>query len=249
MPGNELVQSLSRGLEVLEFAARSGGAIKVVEVSSELGLKASTVRNLMRTLESRGYLEKLGSSLGYRLGSAFFTITEGVFDSSLRRRVGGIMLGLSEKFPKAVVVYSVVMGNRVQAKYRISPDCPDYVMEPADRFMGLYSSASGLSALAFADEATVMDLRENRPFHEHGAHLWGNAANLADFLEESCVKGWVATPFEGQEVFRVSCPLFAGEFREFSSIGICIGKRFAEAPGFEKEIARELLESAAGIYD
>ena len=69
MPGNELVQSLVRALDILECVARCPSGIRLADAGAELGLNTTTAYNLMRTLAERGYLRK-DSMNRYHLGSA-----------------------------------------------------------------------------------------------------------------------------------------------------------------------------------
>lgn len=57
---SDYVQSLARGLEILEVTAANEGEISIAEASEQTGLNRAIVRRLLLTLEAIGYLEKKG---------------------------------------------------------------------------------------------------------------------------------------------------------------------------------------------
>ncbi len=72
------VQSLTRGLSILEALARAEGGLTLTDVSQRTGLPPSTTHRLLATLEAMGYVHQAGD-LGYwyvglqayRVGSSF----------------------------------------------------------------------------------------------------------------------------------------------------------------------------------
>ena len=67
MPGNELVQSLVRGVKVLEVIVDAEREIRLNDIVKAVGLKTTTVHNLLRTLVAQEYVEKANGS-GYLPG-------------------------------------------------------------------------------------------------------------------------------------------------------------------------------------
>lgn len=73
--GPDFIQSLARGLEIMEFLGRHRGEGSVAEVSQQTGLNRATARRLLLTLEELGYVRRTARSyeltarvleLGYR---------------------------------------------------------------------------------------------------------------------------------------------------------------------------------------
>ena len=67
-----IIQSLQRGLGILEIVAKNGRGVTMAEVSREIGLHTSTTFHLLRTLATLGYLAQDESSKRYHLGSKVF---------------------------------------------------------------------------------------------------------------------------------------------------------------------------------
>jgi DNA-binding IclR family transcriptional regulator len=64
-----MIQSLRRGLEILEYIARDGGQATVKDTARHLGVDASTASRLMATLERQGFLQQDPKTLAYWLGT------------------------------------------------------------------------------------------------------------------------------------------------------------------------------------
>jgi len=66
------IQSLQRGLGILEIVAKNGTGVTMAEVSREIGLHTSTTFHLIRTLAALGYLVQDEGTKQYHLGSKVF---------------------------------------------------------------------------------------------------------------------------------------------------------------------------------
>lgn len=63
-----LVNSLARGLSILDILAREPHGLRVVDVALRLGLAASTASRLLATLRHLGYVEQNRSTKAYSVG-------------------------------------------------------------------------------------------------------------------------------------------------------------------------------------
>jgi DNA-binding IclR family transcriptional regulator len=66
------IQSLQRGLAILELVSREGAGMTMMAVSRQMGLHPSTTFHLLRTLTGLGYLVHDEATKEYRLGSKIF---------------------------------------------------------------------------------------------------------------------------------------------------------------------------------
>lgn len=86
--GTAQVQSLTRGLSILETIARAGSGLSLTDVSQRVGLAPSTAHRLLSTLEKMGYVFQAGD-LGlwyvglqsFTVGSSFLTARDWVAQS------------------------------------------------------------------------------------------------------------------------------------------------------------------------
>src|SRR4051812_14079966 len=72
VPGQ--VQSLTRGLQILEGLARAEGGLTLTEVAHRVTLPPSTTHRLLSTLEKMGYVYQAGDLGRWYVGLQSFTV-------------------------------------------------------------------------------------------------------------------------------------------------------------------------------
>ena len=247
MAGNDIVQSLARGLDVLDLISRSENGMKVNDVAEELGLKVTTAHNLIRTLASKSYLEKITSPLAYVIGSSVKNLYENSQGINTDAYLKNAMKILADKLSNTVLTYSLVEDKQIVVRYRISPDRAGKIQEPRNQLFNLYGSASGIATMAFMNPDEVIEMRELFPFHEHGIYLWQSPEKLDEYLEQTRVQGYALTPFPKQESFRVACPLKNKKDELLGIVGASKGVRFIKNEDDKKVIISSLKELVASV--
>ena len=70
----QLIQSLDRGLQILEYVAEQGRPVRLSELAQLLGVEKSSAHRLASTLAVRGYLRQDSKSPGFLLDDKVFTL-------------------------------------------------------------------------------------------------------------------------------------------------------------------------------
>ena len=86
------IQSLQRGLSILEMIARNGAGVTMAEVSRKIGLHPSTTFHLLRTLTTLGYLVQEETSREYHLGSKIFQLAASAWTEVQLLRISAPLL-------------------------------------------------------------------------------------------------------------------------------------------------------------
>ena len=68
--GMREIQSLARGLKVLNILAETDGTVSTTSIASELQIDKGSASLLLRTLANYGFAEKDSQTRQYRMGSA-----------------------------------------------------------------------------------------------------------------------------------------------------------------------------------
>ena len=68
------VQSLTRGLSILEVLAKAEGGLTLTDVTQRVGLPASTTHRLLATLEKTGYVVQAGELGLWYVGLQAFAV-------------------------------------------------------------------------------------------------------------------------------------------------------------------------------
>lgn len=88
------VQGLSRGLSVLQAINRSpNGCATIADLSTATGLHRTTVRRLLETLQSEGYVRRSPSDDSYRLNQKVRQLSDGFTDDEWISELAAPVLG------------------------------------------------------------------------------------------------------------------------------------------------------------
>ena len=245
MPGNEPVQSLSRGLDIIIAVSESGDGLRLNEISEALGLKQSTAHNLVKTLKMKGFVEKCEDGR-LRLGGVLGRLSGNDGASKLHAVMAKAMLALSAKLPMAVLTFSVAQGADVSVVLRVSGDAPGLVQRPQSMNFHLYYNVSALACLAFAEQEKLSWLRLNHPFMEEGAKHWKDVKALEGYLEDTRRQGYAASPFDESGELRAAAPLRSSSGLFLGCIGLSIQPGVVKGEDAKSAVA-SLLEACKGI--
>ena len=126
-----VIQSLERGLNILELVARDGAGISMAEVSRRIGLHASTTFHLLRTLSSLGYLVQDEVTRKYYVGSKVFQLVASAWsEAQLIKTSEQFLTELTEltaetshlgifDHGEVIVVHKVEGGSNVRVSERV----------------------------------------------------------------------------------------------------------------------------------
>ncbi len=238
MANSDLIQSLLRGMRILDLLSSSPNGLRLSEISAALEIKDPTAHNLLRTLLSQSYVTKSGDKL-YRLGPAAKALGDMGPDPAFEEAVKEQMHHLAGQLAGCTITYGTAGAGRVKVRYRIPQTAPTLLQEPEDRFLHLYANASGLAFQAFDESRDLLrDLREEAPFFEYGAHLWGKPENLERFLREARARGYASPAFEQSEFFCLAVPVFNSDRDMVGALGISC---FRDEIGAEEDVERMII--------
>ena len=180
MPGSELVQSLLRGLELLQIAAAAPDGLTLSEIAEKAKLQKSTAYNLLRTLCAKGFLEK-DSSGRFRTGIALTALVSGGRNAALLERAAAAMQIMQQKFPEDVLIFTELENGIAQVRLRCSPDRPGELQWWNNRHFPPYLSVTAL-ALQAANPDQQELIEQRYPFEEYGEAVWGDSRNFKEEL-------------------------------------------------------------------
>lgn len=217
MPGNELVQALGRGLDLLKLLAESNGVMKLADIAAATGLKRPTAHNLLRTLSSRGFV--VSEDGVFTLGPALFQLAAAATGGELLKRAETAVKRLAALLPNGIVSFCEPVGDELLVRFHLFPD--KMLMQRNSRFFSPYDSASGLAFLAHADPETRQRVQLRHPFESEGRPAWRNEDELEAFLREVRAKGHVLPPANLYAKFRVSAlPVISDAGRFLGALGV-----------------------------
>ena len=223
MPGSRLVQSLSRGLRILELVASSEDGMSLQQIANDMDLKPPTAHGLTRTLAVDGFLERVPHPIRYRLGPKMISLVDQYRDRPLQRRAARTLGHLHEEFPSVRLMLAQSMGPDIVMALRLSPERPGVLEHPRYSVMPAYTSVSSLVFQAFWQHEQRLLSRQRYPFSEYGAHAWETEVQLDRFLDQVRTEGYAFLAPVGQTgLYRYAVPIFSPTHGLLGALGLTI---------------------------
>ncbi len=236
------IQSLLRGIEVLELLSESPEGMRLSDIAAVMDLKLPTVHNIVKTLSMRKMVEKHNGSQ-YVAGSGILELAERLRGQMHDADAEKAVRDLASHTSGLLVNYTVPTENSLPVRLRMSPDRPGLMQHPRNHTNALYGSASGLAFLAFAPSDRVMLMRQHHPFHEEGVRLWESLEALEVYLEKCRESGCAVTPFDGQELYRVAAPVFDNQSVAVAYIGAAAPSESMNSKKMQGSLKKAVVEA------
>ncbi len=247
MPGNDLVQSLTRGLDILALLAKAEGGMRIKDISAQLELNATTVHNLVRTLRAKDFVRQENSSTIYSIGPRLAELAEMRQQKPFIKRAEEAMKCLSETLPGATVIFAEPADSEVMVRRRMSADRPGEMQSPEGLTFTVYCSASGLAMLAFGREDQILSLRQRHPLLEEGAPLWASPEKLEAYLEDARRKGYALHPHANDKNFTLAMPVYGREALLAAALGISLTSANAIPDTDREEVMKALSDATQSL--
>lgn len=221
MANNDLVGSLTKGMDILRLVGSTDHGLKAGEIATALNLKTSTCYNLVRTLCSGGFLEKRSGN--YCIGPVITQLAENSHHNSFVAAVEHELLHLYQSVSGGTAIYAKADNGQMLQTHRVSFERPGVIQRLNDEPMHPYASAAGLLALAYTDdESTRLIIASRWPFSEFGAHLWKDRQTLTKFLKNVRKSGIAESPFDKDDFLRISGAVLNRNGKLAGTIGISV---------------------------
>jgi len=246
MAHNNLVQSLERGMMIIDLVALSGSGLTLVEIADALGVKRPTAFNLTRTLVARRYLEKTSRPVRFLLGPGVLEAAEAWRHREMARQFEGLVRFLASKVD-ATVVLAEPLGGDIIAVHLVEKNRTGVVQHSATRRLAPYIHASTLCMMAFwppADEAAYV---ARYPFQEYGAGIWGTEARLRAFLEETRNRGFVEWQAPNAR-FLVGAPVYSKEGALLAAVGVSVAATEPLPAESRSAIVRTVTQAVSRLH-
>ena len=203
MPGNELVQSLVRAIDILSLVAEREEGVRLNELTTLTGLGKTTIHNLLRTLRFKGFVCK-DRFERYHIGPALRNLCIRNQQKELLERIAEAMQMIVDELPACVVTLFELEGYDLLIKMRLSSEGMNSIQNSIQN-LPIYGTASGICLLAnhYAGE----ELQKHYPFADYGSPYWKDQESFAAALEEARRTGFAEVPafFQEQRAIAAMC--------------------------------------------
>jgi DNA-binding IclR family transcriptional regulator len=241
------VQSLDRGLEILERVAASENGVTLSELAAALNVAMPTAFSLAGTLVGRGYLEKGKRPIRYLLGSRVQALAKQETGSA--RQPGSFAAGVlalrGELGADSVLHTKWIRGECMKATL-VEAVRPDVVQFPQTLIDSPYSMATTLCVMAFLSDEDRRAYERRYPFEEYGARLWDSRGVLNAFFTEVRTAGFCLPP-QQEEVGRVALPLWGSGNQLIGSLGASFMDSLTPGSPRTAQVLRALKQTVSEV--
>ena len=215
------IQSLDRGLVILEAVAKAGGPVPLGELTDILGIDRSSVFRLANTLKRRGFLANPSGRKDYILGPSIWRLSH-------QYDWGNMLITLCHDHVKHLAMavnetahFAVREGQQALFIDHASVNHMIAVTGQTGELVPLYCTAHGKALLADHGVDSLRSLLGTAPLHPHTAHTVVSIDQLAEECSEIRARGYATDDAEFQEGIRcVAAPIRDRDGVIVASIGI-----------------------------
>jgi len=238
MTTTQPIQSLDRGLVLLEAVAHARRPLSLSELTEVLAIDRSSVFRLANTLRRRGYLAQLPESKRYTLGSAIWRLS-GLFpfENLLLQVARPHVRALAEETGETTHVAVREGAQAVLIDRQLTAQTVGVAGAGSGTAMPLHSTGLGKALLADFDREALVKLLGAAPLPRFTRHTLTTLEGLASACEQVRASGYALDDEEGCDGVRcVGSPVRDASGAVVAALGI-------SAP--EARLARAALKQAA----
>jgi DNA-binding IclR family transcriptional regulator len=203
-----MINSVQKAIDILELFSREEPTLTLAEVCERLSLPKGTAHNLLKTLASRGYIEKIDKG-NYALGAAVIPLTQAArVNVELRDRAAPLLRSLSDACHESVYltildkdvglyIYAVELPGRLLARSAVGERVP------------LHCTSVGKAILSWLPPENVKEIINRTGLAQFTPATITNPEILFQELEQTRQRGFSLDAGEHESgVYCVGAPIF-----------------------------------------
>lgn len=217
------VQSLTRGLTLLELIAQANGSVALTDLAQQAGLPNSTTHRLLTTMQQQGFVRQVGDLGLWTIGSHAFIVGSSFLQSrNLLAMVHPMLRKLMEASGETVNL--AVLGNSDHQAIIIDQVQCTALMRmsaPIGGKLPMHASGAGKAFLANLSDDQVSSLLHRKGLHAYTHATLVSPAHLKEDLAQIRRRGYSFDDEEHALGLRCIAACLFDEHREpFAAISI-----------------------------
>lgn len=249
MGKNIQIQSLVRGLKILQLVASTDDGLTAKEISEALQITRPTAHNLAITLLSEGFLSKLDKPTRYRLGPIIGKLNE---LSTLETRHSAARKSIRQlitDFHGIDFIYAEPKDDCMVMIWKSNYGLPSMIEQINEVAISHpYNSSLGFLFHAFADKQQVSSLRKRLSFEEFGLPFWKNKREFEKYIEKIRKQGCISQPWSlNNNTFSIAYPVFDENSTLIGALGAAFQKQTCQSM-LAKAIKQEALHLSTLLF-
>lgn len=217
------VQSLTRGLKLLEWIAESQGSVALTELAQQAGLPNSTTHRLLTTMQQLGFVRQVGELGHWAVGAHAFVVGSSFLQSrNLLAIVHPVLRSLMEESAETVNLAVLDKGDH-QAIIIDQVQCTQLMRmsAPIGGKLPMHASGAGKAFLANLNDDQVSGLLHRKGLQAYTHATLVSPVHLKEDLAQSRKRGYSFDDEEHALGLRCVAACIYDEYREpFAAISI-----------------------------
>ncbi|MFG1173031.1 glyoxylate bypass operon transcriptional repressor IclR [Erwiniaceae bacterium CAU 1747] len=217
------VQSLTRGLKLLEFIAESHGSVALTELAQQAGLPNSTTHRLLTTMQQQGFVRQVGDLGLWTIGAHAFVVGSSFLQSrNLLALVHPVLRRLMEESGETVNLAVLDLSDH-QAVIIDQVQCTQLMRmsAPIGSKLPMHASGAGKAFLANLNEKQMTELLHRQGLHHYTSKTLMSPQSLKDNLAQARKAGYAFDDEEHALGLRCVAACIYDEHREpFAALSI-----------------------------
>jgi DNA-binding IclR family transcriptional regulator len=212
--------SLLKAIDLMNLFSASEPRLTLAEISERLDMPKSTVHNLLATLLSRGYIEKVDRD-HYALGTAVIALTQAVrVNVELRDRAAPLLRELADTCRESVYL-TVLEGGHSLYIYAVESPQRLLARTAVGERVPLHCTANGKATLAFLSRSEVDDIVSNVGLPAYTSRTITDPVVLLQELEQIRIQGYALDREEHESgTFCIGAPIRNDRGRVFGACSL-----------------------------
>ena len=215
------IQSLDRGLVILEAVAKSGEPVSLGELTDLLGIDRSSVFRLANTLKRRGFLSYPAGRRDYILGPAIWRLSHRYDWGQMLIKLSHEQLKLLASRTNETSHLAVREGRQALFIDHVASGHIIGVSGQTGELVPLHCTAHGKALLADSDARDLKRIFGSGPLRSYAKNTIVTLKQLAEACAETKAQGYATDDGEYQDGIRcVAAPIRASDGLIIGAIGI-----------------------------
>jgi len=243
---SNVIQSIVRALDILEFCSKHKGA-GVSDIARGLDLNKSTAFGIIKTLEYKGYLFKNDQTDNYHISLKIHSLANTAIESiSIVDIVRPYLDELAAEYEETVHLVESMEMEVIYIDKR-ETNKPIRINTQIGNRLPMYCTGVGKAILSTMAEEEIDRYCESISFEPFTKNTINNAEKLKKELKKIRKIGYSLDDEEYQEdLFCVAVPIVNNSGNATNAISISIPK-YRKSQSFEKEASQSLMAIAEKI--
>jgi IclR family acetate operon transcriptional repressor len=237
------IQSLDRGLQILETIGQSSSAVSLGHLAAILGIDRSSAFRLANTLKRRGFLANPSAGKDYILGPSVWRLSRQYDWSKMLATVARNRLKSLATITNETAHLAVREGRKALFIDHAATRHVIAISGQTGELVPLYCTSHGKALLADYDEQSLKALLGEKPLQAWTRNTIVSTAKLAKECKEIRTRGYATDESEFLDGVRcIAAPIRDREGLVIASIGIS-----APAARFPSEREKEFAEHVTAV--